>query len=404
MRTLSPFRVLLAGIVAMAVSNGIGRFAYTPLLPPMQAALGFSDLWAGLLAAANHLGYLVGALAAMRVGESGGGVVGGRRRAMGLSLLVCVFGTLLLPGTEAGAWHALMRFLAGLGGAMAFVLASAMVLGRLAVAGKSGWGGLLFGGVGVGIAVTGVLTPLLVPWVGWQGGWVALGVLGGMAGWLVWPTLKQVSTPASAPEPHAPPPPVPADRPQGLTLALVGWLYFAFGVGYIVSGTFLVSLAGDTLGGQWGNSAWVLVGVATFPSSLVWSLVAARVGFGIAWALSMALLGVGILVPCLSGAPWAVLLSGGLFGGTFMGVAGLAMALGRILTPESPQRGIGLLTAAFGVGQMIGPAIAGGIATVAGSMLPALAGSGILVLAAAGVIAVVVGRHLMREHSAPPAA
>src|SRR5215204_1132884 len=53
---------LLGGILALAAAMGIGRFAYTPLLPAMQQAAGLDPTQAGLLAAANYAGYLAGAL------------------------------------------------------------------------------------------------------------------------------------------------------------------------------------------------------------------------------------------------------------------------------------------------------------------------------------------------------
>src|SRR2546430_13524654 len=59
-------RVALAGLAALAVAMGIGRFAFTPLLPMMQDDAGISLAQGGYLASANYLGYLAGALLAMR--------------------------------------------------------------------------------------------------------------------------------------------------------------------------------------------------------------------------------------------------------------------------------------------------------------------------------------------------
>src|SRR5438309_10331265 len=59
-------RVAFAGLAALAVAMGIGRFAFTPLLPMMQDDAGVSLAQGGYLASANYLGYLAGALWAMR--------------------------------------------------------------------------------------------------------------------------------------------------------------------------------------------------------------------------------------------------------------------------------------------------------------------------------------------------
>ena len=64
-RTHSPFTVAVSGLAALAVAIGIGRFAFTPILPMIQAGHGISVAQGGWLASANYLGYLAGSLFAM---------------------------------------------------------------------------------------------------------------------------------------------------------------------------------------------------------------------------------------------------------------------------------------------------------------------------------------------------
>ena len=57
MKSRHPFAIAATGMVALAVAMGIGRFAFTPLLPMMlhDGVLGLPA--ASWLATANYLGY-----------------------------------------------------------------------------------------------------------------------------------------------------------------------------------------------------------------------------------------------------------------------------------------------------------------------------------------------------------
>jgi|GEM_PF-4073352 len=63
-------RTVINGMLALAVALGIGRFALTPLLPLMQQDAGLSLATGSSLASANYLGYLIGALLAIRLSHS----------------------------------------------------------------------------------------------------------------------------------------------------------------------------------------------------------------------------------------------------------------------------------------------------------------------------------------------
>src|SRR5260221_4438861 len=109
--------IALAGLAALAMAMGIGRFAFTPLLPMMQQDAGLSLAQGGYLASANYVGYLVGALWAMRPARSD--------VAIRASLLAIGVSTLAMGVTHGLAACALWRMGAGMASPCALVPVSA---------------------------------------------------------------------------------------------------------------------------------------------------------------------------------------------------------------------------------------------------------------------------------------
>ncbi len=176
----NPLRYAAAGMIAMAVAMGIGRFVYTPILPGMMEELGLSASDAGLIASANYLGYLLGAIAAA------GGWAQGRER---LVMLAALAASALLAGamglTGNFAAFVAIRFLAGVASAFVMIFVTTIVFSHLAAAGRNGLQALHFGGVGVGIAVSSVMTGALVlAGAAWPAGWLWSGALS-IAGFLI---------------------------------------------------------------------------------------------------------------------------------------------------------------------------------------------------------------------------
>src|SRR4029077_3241459 len=128
----APARAAAAGLGGLGVAIGVGRFAFTPLLPLMQDGAGLSLAARGALAAANYIGYLVGALWAARPARSA--------RAIHASLLAIALTTAAMGVTQTMAWWLLLRFAAGVASAWALVHVSAWALPRLA------GGGVLYSG------------------------------------------------------------------------------------------------------------------------------------------------------------------------------------------------------------------------------------------------------------------
>jgi len=367
----TPLGLLAGGGLALALAMGIGRFAYTPILPAMEAAAQLGTKQAGLLASANYAGYLLGALAAAAITR---GAM--RGRVLVVSLVGVVVTTALMAGTTSLAAWGIIRFLSGLASAGVFVLASSSVLDALRHQGRTSLSGWLYSGVGLGIALSGVVVRVGGGRLGWRGDWIVLALLAGIAlypssRWLL--LARERATPTAWERPRM-------GRRVRAALVLLLLAYFLEGTGYIVTGTFLVAIVDGMPGlGEFGPNVWIVVGVAAAPSGVVWARLAGRLGYAPALTLAYAVQACGIALPVLGGA-WAACLSAILFGGTFIGISTLTLTLaGEIAAPRSAGL-IGLLTAAFGLGQIAGPLLAGFLMGHAPAFGPALMVAAAIVL------------------------
>ncbi|HZD26100.1 MAG TPA: YbfB/YjiJ family MFS transporter [Alphaproteobacteria bacterium] len=395
-------RVLLGGLCTMVIAMGIGRFAYTPILPAMQAAAGLGPERAGLLASANYLGYLIGALA-------GGYLFTGHRRrhAFRATLLVglAVIGLMALTDSFA-AWSAL-RLISGLSSGALFVWSADIVIRALAQAGRGRLSGVHFAGVGFGIALTGIAVPLLDGLGGWRVGWAGLALLAlpiAVPAWL-WVAGRPPAPAVAAPVGERATNEAPTRPVACFPLPLLALAYFLEGFGCIVSGTFLVAMlaAGPGGGGLLGPLAWTVVGLAGAPSCLLWSLAASRWGYPGTLVAAHLLQAAGIALSAGFTATAPVLVAAMLFGGTFMGITTLVVAFGREIAGAAPARAIGLLTASFGLGQIIGPSVAGWLAARSGgSFVLALEVAAAAVLA--GAILLLIGQARARRRAEAVAA
>ncbi len=368
---------VLGGLAALAVAMGFGRFAYTPLLPWMQAAEGFDHATGGWLAGLNYLGYLAGAL--LLVGIAAPRL---RRRLLLASLLITVISIAAMAVTDGILAWGIVRLLSGLASAGVFILASAVVVAYLAGQRRPGLAGVHFAGVGVGIALSGVLVGAVVPPYGWRAGWLWLAVIGGMLALLAWRWLPH----DAAPSPSA----THARGRLGLPMLLLGASYFAEGAGYIVTGTFLVAMVRGTPAlAPWAELSWTVVGLAAAPSALLWSLAAARMGQVPALVAAHVVQAAGIVLPVLAPHPALIVVSALLFGGTFIGIVGIALGLGNTIAGGHSSRAIAGLTAAYGVGQVVAPPIAGLLTDRFGGFAPALWLAAAVVVAGAALAALI---------------
>ncbi|HMN82251.1 MAG TPA: YbfB/YjiJ family MFS transporter, partial [Burkholderiaceae bacterium] len=271
----SPLLVAVVGLLGLAAAMGIGRFAFTPMLPLMQAQHGLSISDGGWLAGANYLGYLLGGLSLL---------LRPPRPAIAARIGLLAVAACTLPmafTTSFESWW-LLRLLAGVASAWVLVGVSGWALPRLAAAGRPALSGWVFAGVGIGIVAAGMVG-LVIGHSGQRSahGWLVLGVLAMVVAILGWRAFDApaANAPGSAPAGTGPPgagPPgagspearSPGAGPPGSVLAIPDALritlcYGAFGFGYIIPATFLPAQArqviADPLVFGW---VWPVFGVA----------------------------------------------------------------------------------------------------------------------------------------------
>ncbi len=365
--TKTPTILAFGGLLAMAAGIGIGRFVYTPILPPMVEALGLTKSQAGLIASANFVGYLAGALlAALRLP--------GTRRAWLLAALAVNIACLAAMGLTVSLPLFLpLRLVAGLASAFILIFVSALVLDRLAAAGRSGLSAVHFAGVGSGIAASAVLVAMLSDW---RTMWFASAALALAASAAVVRMVPPDSARAASGLPHG------RSKLSGRFLVLAA-AYGLFGFGYIITATFIVAMVrGSKEIANLEPYIWVMFGLSAVPSVALWTRLGARWGILTTFAIAAIVEAIGVAASALWVNSATVILSSVFVGGTFMGLT----ALGLIAAREGdgdPRGRIALMTASFSAGQILGPAFAGYIYDLTGSLAgPSWCAAAALVLAA----------------------
>lgn len=345
-RAPPAWAVGLAGLLSLAVAMGIGRFAFTPMLPLMVQA-GQLDLGAGgWLAAANYAGYLAGALTAARTGGSA------QRLAVVALVTTAALTAAMALSAPTAAW-AVLRFLAGMASAWAFVATSIWCLGALATTGSTAWSSALYAGVGAGIAVTGLLcmagatAGVSAPMLWMQLAMLCLVLL--LPVFLVLARLQRGNAPSAA-------------RPRAAATPAGSWglvlCYAILGFGYILPATFLPAMARSLVDDpRWFGLTWPVFGTTAALSTLVAARLLRRASRLQVWAVSHGLMGLGVLLPSVWLNGWTIALSALLVGGTFMVVTLAGVQEMRARATGDATALVSRMTATFAIGQIVGPVL-----------------------------------------------
>jgi predicted MFS family arabinose efflux permease len=363
--SLSPLWLILILSLAPAIGLGVGRFAYSLVLPDMRDTLHWSYSAAGFMNTVNAAGYLAGALMTAPLGRRFG------LFAVARAGTVAAVGSLLLCGLSADfVLLSAGRLLAGFGAALGFVAGGALaaMIAQTRPERASFLLSMFYAGPGLGIVASGLLAPFLLQGFGSGSWWIVWLVLGAVTAVLTVP-LFTISFDGAAGRAETTPGRF-ALRPVAVYLAG----YFLFGAGYIAYMTFMIAYVRDLGGGAAAQSAfWCLIGASAFVTPWVWRSVLARDRGGQATAIILGMNAVGAALPLLGDSVWWLAASAAIFGVAFFAVVASTTAFVRFnYPPEAWPRAIAAVTIVFGVGQILGPIAVGAITDAMGSLTAAL--------------------------------
>jgi len=277
--TAAATRAILAGLCASLVGIGLARFAYTPLIPPLIEAHWFTARDVVFLGAANLLGYLAGALAGRPLAAR----IGARRTLQAMMALASLaFFACAVPLSVA--WFFGWRFLSGLAGGIIMVLAALTILPRLPAARRGVAGGAIFLGLGLGIAASGTVVPLLLN-EGLAATWAGLGALSlllTLTSWRWWPHGPASASTAAGGN---------APAQAGFALKLVYGQYALQAVGLVPMMVFLVDYVarGLHMGTHTAALFWIVYGIGATAGPMLYGIAGERMGIGNAVRLTLAL-------------------------------------------------------------------------------------------------------------------
>lgn len=363
---------------------GVGRFAFTPLLPLMIRDGQIDTSTGAWLAGSNYLGYLIGALTVSRIHVPSQVML-----PASLTGIVVVTAAMGVGDFDMVAWLGL-RFIAGGLSAWAFVLTNVWALERLALARRSDLAGVVYAGVGLGIALVGVFCVVAagpgvrVEWL-WLWLWLAalsavviappLLLRGGSRNTSAVVIRKQSSQVAS----------------NDCTSLVI--CYGVVGFGYILPATFLPALARNMVDDpRIFGLVWPMFGIAAALSTLVGARVLQHMSRLRVWAVCNLVMAVGVVMPSLWRTPTSIVIAALLVGGTYLIPAMIGMLEVRARASGDPTALLGQMTSAFAIGQIGGPLVSAML-----GMLPAGQAVGLnLAFQAAAIALVLSAAYLFR--------
>jgi MFS family permease len=344
------FTVLTAGALVLLVVHGLGRFIYTPLLPYLVADGQFSAADGAAVATWNYLGYLMGAMLAIRWHR-----IDQIRVMLPLFLGIHVVTTLVITQTDNLTVISASRWLNGVANGVVFVQAPALILEWLVLRNRASLSGLVYIGVGIGLLVSSGLVTGSATLLEGAGRWWPAAVLSIPIAWWGAIQLRRLEVPVRQ---HDDSGQALSNTPLLDRASIPLFLSYAgAGLGYILPMTFLPLLAKMTLPQGHGllDGTWVIVALFTIPAPWLWNKLGALIGDLPALRLNFLIQLAGVLAAVVWPGPVGLVLCAALVGSTFLGTVLLTQRIGRALHPHQGPRLSAAMVALYGFTQMVGP-------------------------------------------------
>ncbi len=345
---LKVLTLILTGTAALALAVGIGRFSYTPILPYMLEELNISKTNGGLIASWNFFGYLCGSLLSiLSIFKKKIKFV------FFVSILISLSTTLLMSFNDNIIIFILIRFCAGLSSAFVLIFGTALILPSIQAFGKKSLSTAHFMGVGFGIVLSSILVSILggLGFV-WSDLWIGVAILSLILAipiFIYTPNETNFSATQNT-----------LDSKNTMGFSLITFSYGLYGFGYVILGTFISTMARETVGLESTETyVWLLVGLAGIPMVVFWPWFGKRIGNDLALFLACAIMGAGIFMPVVIENKYGIILASILLGSTFIPITALALLEGQTRYNGSIRVSTAILTSSFSVGQMIGPYFGG---------------------------------------------
>lgn len=328
----------------MFVGVGLGRFAYTPIIPFLIQD-GIDPIAGNYAGAANLTGYFLGAILAHRLGA----LVGPGRAVRG-ALVLTLLSFLACAAPLGFAWLAFWRLVAGVTGAVLMILGASLMLSRVAAGARGRAAGVIMTGVGLGTILAGAAIAPLAG-LGVRFVWFALAGLVLIATGASWHAWREGPRPSSDPLPTGTP------RRFGPAILLIVFAYACDGAGFVPHTIFWVDyVARDLgLGPAWGAISWLGFGIGATVGPIAVGTLADRLGLGRSLVLAFVIKGLAVALAIVTAAPLALTLSAFLVGALSPGMTSLISArLHELVDHRAHGKAWGLATLGFSAAQALG--------------------------------------------------